>query len=115
MFDLAVQRIIATHGVAATYKRVVEGVYDVDSGTATDTVTSYPIKTYMKHMRTNQYNFPNLIGKEVGLFYVYAESISFVPEVQDQIVFSGKQYKVDSVQMHSAGGKVILYRILGVI
>lgn len=115
MFDSAVQRIINTHGVSAIYNRTTEGTYDIESGSATNSVTSHSIKTYMKHMRSNQYNFPNLIGKEVGLFYIYADSIPFVPEVQDSIVYNSRQYKVDSVQSHSANGSIVLYRLVGVI
>lgn len=115
MFEQAVRRILAKHGTLASYTKVTEGSYDVETGTASSTSTTYQLRMYMKHMRANQYNFPNLIGKEVGLFYLNAIDLPFVPKVQDYITFNGNRYKVDSVQSHSAEGKIILYRMIGIM
>jgi hypothetical protein len=115
MFKQSVEYILSRQGILSTYTRVVEGVYDVETSSVTNTSTNYTVKMYMKHQRANQYNFPNLIGKEVGLFYISAASLPFTPEPQDLITFNGKVYKIDSVQSHSADGQVILHRILGVI
>lgn len=114
-FIRATAAAIDRHGSMISYDSIQEGTYDVNSGSVTSSTTNYAIKAYMKHIKANQFNYPNLIGKEAGLFYVLAYGLAFVPEAQDLITFNGKTYKVDSVQSHSANSQIVLYRIMGVI
>lgn len=111
-FNKAVKNAILRHGTMGTYSVQLEGVYDLESGTTTNTATNYSLKMYMKQYIANQYNFPNLIGKETGMFYIAAEGLSFVPSTNDYITFNAKTYRVQSVMKHSAEGSMILYRII---
>lgn len=105
---------IDRHGITATYKAVSEGAYDIQTGSTTNTETTYSVKMYMKQIKATQFNYPNLIGKESGLFYVLAYGLAFAPAVNDFIVYAGTTYKVDSIQKHTAGSDIVLYRILAV-
>jgi hypothetical protein len=114
-FIRATAAAIDRHGSMISYTSVQEGTYDVNTGSVVSTNTSYSIKSYMKHIRATQFNYPNLIGKEAGLFYILAYGLAFIPDVQDTILFNSKTYKVDSVQSHLANSQIVLYRIMGVV
>lgn len=101
------------HGKKATYVRVTNGTYNVETGKKENTETSYSIQIYKKSMKVNQYNYPNLIGKDVCLFYVASDSLSFLPNVRDSVIFDGVRYSIDSYVEHAALGQVVLYKIIG--
>lgn len=111
----ATARAIDRHGTAATYRVITEGAYDIESDSVTNTETDYSVKMYMKHIKATQFNYPNMIGKESGLFYILAYNLGFTPSPADLIVFGSKTYKVDSVQSHSASGQIVLYRVLAAV
>jgi hypothetical protein len=107
-------RAIAQHGQTCTYTVVTEGVYDVETSSTVNTETNYSIKMYKKHLRTNQFNFPSLVGRDAALFHLANNSLSFKPAVKDKITVDTIVYTVDSITEHSADGLVILYKILTV-
>lgn len=115
IFIQATSKAIDRHGISATYKSISEGAYNVDTGSATNTETLYTVKMYMKHLKATQFNYPNMIGKDAGLFYILGYNLGFTPAPADLIVISGKTYKVDNVQIHSAGGVTVLYRVLAAV
>jgi hypothetical protein len=108
-----IHQLIAKHGIVSTYKVVTEGLYDPNTSTVVNSETNYAVTLYRKHIRANQFNFPNLIGKDISLFYLSPIGLSFVPTAGDYIVYDSQTYKVDSVQKHAALGQVELYRIIG--
>jgi len=113
-FLTAVKQNLRLHGAIGIYTRVSAGVYDIETGTASTTSSSLSIQMYEKHIKTSQYNYPNLIGKQVSMFYVAADSLTFVPQPKDVIEFSGTKFTVDSFSEHMAHGQVIMYKILTV-
>ena len=106
---------IARHGSAVTYTRVSAGVYDLASGGSTATTTTHSIKAYKKHIKSTQFNFPNLIGREAAIFYVAADALAFVPKIKDQITIGTSTYTVDSIMEHVASGAIVLYKLVAVI
>lgn len=114
-FIKATANALDRHGIVGTYKVITEGTYDVNTGSASNTETSYTLKMYKKHIKASQYNYPELIGKDSAMFYILGYNLAFQPQSQDLIIFSGKTYKVDSVQSHMADGVVVLYRIMAVV
>lgn len=108
------KQALKAHGKLATYIRVSSGVYDIETGKSTNSDTSYSIQMYKKHIRANQYNFPNLVGKDSAIFYVSATDITFVPNMRDKIVFDNVTYTIDSYMEHAAGGQVVLIKLIGV-
>lgn len=114
-FEQSVIKLINKHGITSKYISVAEGVYDIETSSVTLTETEYSVKIYMKHIRANQFNYPNLVGKDTGLFYIATSALPVKPEPRDRIEFNSKIYRVESVQTHAANGAIILYRILGVV
>lgn len=114
-FLSATKQAIIRHGQLCVYTRVSTGVYDVATGGSTATTTTYNITAYKKHIKANQFNFPNLIGKETALFYIASDSLTFEPKPKDKISSGSKTYTIDSVQSHVALGQVVLYRVMAVI
>ncbi len=105
---------INQHGKTYSYTIITEGTYNIETGSTTNTETSYSVKMYKKHIRASQYNFPNMIGRDSALFYLANNALSFVPAPKDKITINNVTYTVDSVTEHAADGLVILYKILTV-
>lgn len=105
---------INTHGKICSYSVVTEGAYNIETGSSTNTETAYSIKMYKKHITANQYNFPNLIGRDSAVFYIANNALAFVPKPKDKILIDSTTYTVDSITEHAAEGVVILYKVLAV-
>lgn len=102
------------HGLNVTYNSVSEPVYNVSTGTVTSSSTSSVVKSYPKHIKADQYHFPNLIGKEAYVFYVCNYKLTFIPKTGDVIIMNNEEYSVDVIQNTIARGEVVLYRIVAV-
>lgn len=113
-FLVSTIRQIEKHGQTMTYKAVTESAYNIETGSSTNTDTDYAVKMYKKHIRANQYNYPNLIGQDAALFYLANNKLQFVPNVRDKIVVDSKSYVIDNITEHRANGVIVLYRILAV-
>ena len=111
-FLASTQRMINQHGQSATYIKVSEGSYNIETGSTTNTDTSYTVKMYKKHIKATQYNYPSLIGKDSALFYLANNALSFIPRPKDKIVVSSVAYTVDSITEHSADGLLIFYKLI---
>ena len=107
-------RAINQHGKTCSYTVVTEGLYNIETGSTSNTETSYSIKMYKKHIRATQYNFPSLIGKDSALFYLANNALTFTPRPKDKITVDSVTYTVDSIMEHSADGLIILYKIMTV-
>lgn len=113
-FTKECKRLIDLHGLNVTYNSVSEPVYNVSTGTATSSSTSSVIKSYPKHIKADQYNFPNLVGKEAYMFYIYNYKLSFAPKVGDTIIYNNEEYSADIIYNTVARGEVVLYRVVAV-
>lgn len=107
-------RAISQHGETCSYTKVTEGVYNVETGSTSNTDNSYSIKMYKKHIRSTQFNFPNMIGRESALFYLANNKLTFAPAIKDKITINSVVYTIDSITEHSANATVVLYKILAV-
>lgn len=107
-------RAVNRHGLSSTYTKVTTGVYDVESGSVTNTETLYTVVMYRKHIRANQFNYPTLVDKSVGLFYLANNGLLFKPSAKDKIDYNGEVYLVESVEDGQASGEIILYKILAI-
>ena len=103
---------IKRNGIQETYIQVQTGVYNVEAGSVTNTEVNHTVWLYKRHVKTSQYSYPNLIGKDVGIFYVANESLGFTPAVKDKISWGGNTYTVDSFEAHMAHGQVVLYKVV---
>lgn len=105
---------INRHGADCTYKTIQTSSYNPATGSSTTSSTDYVVKTYQKQIIANQYNYPNLVGKESAMFYIANNSLGFTPKPNDKIVQAGKTFTVVSVQEHRAESVIVLYRIIAV-
>lgn len=113
-FLAAVNRQINRHGIVAQLVKVVEGIYDAETLTTTNTETSYNLKLFKNHLRATQYNYPNLVGKDAAEFYMSGSDTSIKPETKDKIVYAGETFTIDSVKENWALGALCMYQIVAV-
>ena len=107
------KRALQRHGLDLVYTTISK-VINEDEGTVVETPTNYTLRMYPKQIQTSQYNYPTLVGKNVVMFYVAAEDITFIPKPSDEITYQGIVYRINSYQGHTAHGQVVLYKLLGV-
>jgi len=108
-FKKSTQKFIQMHGRTMTFSRIVEGTYDVETGTASNTATTTSLKIYRKHVKANQYNYPTLVNKDVAEFYIYAPDLASAPEPKDTILDGSELFTVEAIQKHEALGEILLY------
>ena len=109
-------RMLNLHGITLQYNSIQgdSSSYNVETGTVTRTVTQYSIKAYPKHIKANQYNYPDLVGKTACIFYIANSGLAFTLKFQDEIVYGGFTYKIQSWTEHFAEGQICLYKVLAV-
>lgn len=113
-FLQAVKSALKQHGALGNYIRVSAAVYDIETASSANTSVTYSVQMYEKHIKTSQFNFPNLIGKQVSMFYIAADSLAFTPSVKDQIEYAGTRFTIESFSEHVAKGQVIMHKILAI-
>ena len=113
-FLSATAQQINLHGASVAYTSKGVQTYNPTTSKSTSTDLDYTVKMYPKHIRANQYNYPDLIGKDVVMFYLANNGLGFVPKIGDYITYNSSKYQVNSFQSHAALGSICLYRIVAV-
>ena len=113
-FQQTVNSRINAHGVNVNYIVLTEGGYNVETGTNSNTETTYTVKAYPKNAKATQYSNPNLIGKQIVEFLISQELLTVVPSNTDKIIYKGITYTVDSYREITAEGSVVLLKVLAV-
>ena len=103
---------IKRNGAVSQYVKVTNGVYNVETGSTVNTEVQHTVWVYKKHIRATQYAYPNLIGKDSGVFYLANDNLAFTPSPKDKIIYLGDTYIVDSYESHMAHNQVVLYRVV---
>lgn len=111
-FLKAAKDLTKTHGTDGTFSVVTEGVYNDETLTTINTQTDYTVRLFKNHVKTSQYHYPNLVGKEIAEFYLANNSIGFTPNVRDLITYSGQTFTVENIQEHHAQGELVLYLLV---
>ncbi len=106
--------LIKRNGVSSSYKVITEGAYDIETSSVVTTEVTHTVILYRKHIRANQYNFPDLVGKETAIFYLSNADISFSPKPNDIIVSGGDTFTVQSVIEYNARGQLVFYKLVSV-
>ena len=107
------KRALQRHGMDLPYSTITRTVDSIE-GTVTEVITNVTLRIYPEPLQVNQYNFPTLVGKAVVQFYLAADGLTFTPKPSDEITYLGEVYRVNSIQAHTAHGKTILYKLIGV-
>lgn len=112
-FEVMTDAFIKRHGLWMILKKVGPVVFNETTLISTATETDHDIKSYPKHVTATPHNYPNLIGKDVVMFYI-GSSCEVFPEELDIMLYDDKRYVIDKIQKHMAFGKVLLYRCLAI-
>ena len=107
------KRALQRHGMDLPYSTITRTVDSIE-GTVTEVITNVTLRIYPEPLQVNQWNFPTLVGKSVVQFYMAADGLTFTPKPSDEITYLGEVYRVNSIQAHTAHGKTILYKLIGV-
>jgi len=111
-FIQAVKDSVYSHGIDITFITVTEGIYDTSTGSVMNTEVNTTVKAFPKNVKTNQYNFPNLIGKQVTEFLIVPADLLVKPNPQDKVIRGGVTYTIDSVKEHTAQGEIVLLKVI---
>ena len=107
------KRALQRHGADLPYSTITRTVDPIE-GSVTEVITNVTLRIYPEPLQVNQYNFPTLVGKQTVMFYLAADGLTFTPKPSDEITYLGEVYRVNSIQAHTAHGKTILYKLIGV-
>lgn len=107
-------RLICRHGASAKFIQVTEGVYDPQTLSTVNTDKSFSVCLYKNHIKASQYNYPNLVGKDIAEFYLANDDLLFKPAIRDKITYGVDMYSVENIKEHLALGSVVMFTILAV-
>ena len=111
-FLVNTKKHISRHGVLVDFVQVQEGTYDIETSSVTNTETITQIKAYPVAVQVTQYNFPNLVGKEVIKFLIAGDALVAKPSPMDKIIYKGGSYSVLEQQDYTALGEVCLQHLI---
>ena len=104
------KQMIYKHGITVTYSEDSNQVYDPATGQVTYNQSNYSLKSYPKQLVANQYNFPDLIGKEMITFYFDGETLTSI-KLGAVITHNSRKYKVVSYSHFMYEGTIYLYKV----
>lgn len=107
-FVVSVHKLINRHGTDHEYSRVTTTRDNATRDVITTKITAM-LKMWPKQIKATQYNYPNLIGKDVIQFHVGIHD-DFNPKTGDFV----NGYRITEVVTTVARGEVVFYRLLGV-
>ncbi len=111
-FIISAKRLIYRQGTSIAYVNVSTGVYDVETGTTSNAEVITNVTAFPKRVKVNNYNYPNLVGKEVIEFLVVCEDIPSSPKTSDKINYKDSVYTVESYIEVMARGDLVIYKII---
>ncbi|MGL5077415.1 MAG: hypothetical protein ACRDBG_16530 [Waterburya sp.] len=111
-FLRASEQLVNRHGIDSTIIAITEGVYDETTLTTTNAEVSHVVKLFKNHIKSSQYSYPNLMGKEITEFYLANNNLVFIPKVRDLVIFDNTTFNIEQVQEHHARGQIVLYTII---
>lgn len=112
LFKKAAIDAVNRNGRILTYTEITRTV-DKITGKVIENKVDFPVKMYPRSVKATQYNFPDLIGKEVITFYLAVNSLPFTPKMNDVITKDGKIFTIRFYDFHEAHGENCLYKITG--
>jgi CxxC motif-containing protein len=117
-FQKSVQRNIHSFGKVRQYQRVLEGVYNIETGTTPNTtVTPITLKMFRSDLKATDTKTPNMVDKLTQVFLIANADIdnsvvSFKPKRGDLIVDDDESFYVDIVNAKDAGDKTAQWRLI---
>lgn len=112
-FMQSTKRMLSIHGNPITYKSVVNGTYNVETGSIGKTENVYNVQAYKKQIKANQFNFPHLINQDIAEFLICSDGFNAVPAPKDFIVdSSSSKYIVESIKEYRTNGEIVMYSLV---
>ena len=95
-------------GRSATLRRVVEGSYDPDTGSATDATTDYTVQCLLLNYSDFQRANTSIDAKDRKAV-IKAKSLAVQPDQQDILVVDTVEYQIINVQRVEESGDAVIY------
>lgn len=111
-FIHSAKKLIYKQGTGISYSNVTTGAYNVELGSVVNTQITTNVIAFPKNVKVNNYNYPNLVGKEVLEFLVVCEDLPKQPSTSDKISYKGNVYTVESYVEVMARGELVIYKIV---
>lgn len=108
------KHLITRNGVPVQLVEVVEGEYDVETGSTVNTEKITNAVAFPRRLRVNQYNYPDLIDKEVVEFIFAAQELGKEPQPNDRIIWDGVHFFVKRCETNTGHNQPLLYRAISV-
>ena len=110
------KRLVDKAGKLVSYRQVTDGVYDINTGTVSNSETLTSCKAFKVTADISEKDSPNMVGKEVSVFLIGGLDLDFVPKENDFIDYTNltETYtvQVGQVKEHWAGDLVSLWRLV---
>ena len=106
----AAEIMVTEYGQAVTLKRIAAGAYDPSTGTAAQTVTSYPGRAIMGNYSNRDID-GTLIMRGDRLATLACDTLGVVPSKDDVLTVDGVDWTVQSVEPVDPGGVALIYRL----
>jgi hypothetical protein len=113
-FIKAAKDLVYPNGITITYKTGGDSVYDIESGSVTNTTTETVIKAFPRAFKASVYSYPSLVGKNASEWLVVAPDLPSTPKPLDKILKGAEVHTVETYSEHVADGQVVLYKIIAV-
>lgn len=110
-FLRASKAAIKRNGEPCVYKKITTGVYDVETSSVSSTEQSYNALAFREVVSATQYNYPNLVGKEVLKVYLQGDE-AFSPSPDDKVIFGSDEFTVKMNQAYRAGSQICLHILI---
>lgn len=107
-------KAVKLHGAPVVYYVKGTASFNIETGQVTSTDQTINIQAIPKPIRANQYNYPDLIGKETTMLYVVNHQLTFTPSVNDKFAIGSDTFIVQSIIKHYARGDLVLYKLIAV-
>lgn len=110
-FAAQVSKLTDEYGRPITYRRVVNTGYDTSNRRAVNTITSeFSINAAVRGLKESELAGLLTIGDRMVKFA--GDALTITPKKDDQIVISGKVYRVHSVDDIVVNNVTIQYRLI---
>lgn len=95
-----------------TYRRVLEGAYDIETQSVVNTTADEAIKGFHSTLTSKEAQEPNLIERKASVLLVAANSLSNDPEEGDKVISGGVTYEVLRIATHQYKESAAVWRLI---
>ena len=101
--------VLGKFGGSVTFKKINQGVYNADTGTVSETITSVTVKGIFQNVNQREQN--DLIKENDKLLTIAAADLSFVPTTTDKVNIASIDYQIIRINIDENDNENIKYEI----